>query len=128
VSDYKPAERAPQKLKKKDAGAHTVLLEPNVDILAGLGKVKPPNQALVGFAAETENLIENAKDKLVRKNLDFIVANDLAQKGSGFGCDTNAVKIIERNGDVTSLPSMTKEQVASEIWDRVERLLAGATN
>jgi phosphopantothenoylcysteine decarboxylase/phosphopantothenate--cysteine ligase len=90
--------------------------------------VKPPNQALVGFAAETENLLENAKDKLVRKNLDFIVANDLAQKGCGFGCDTNQVKIIDRNGAVTDLPPMTKEQVASKIWDRVERLLAGGAN
>jgi phosphopantothenoylcysteine decarboxylase/phosphopantothenate--cysteine ligase len=128
VSDYRPAERAPQKLKKKEAEAHTVLLEPNADILAGLGKVKPPNQVLVGFAAETENIVENAKGKLVRKNLDFIVANDLAQKGCGFGHDTNEVRIIERNGAVTNLPPMTKEQVASEIWDRIERLLAGGKN
>jgi phosphopantothenoylcysteine decarboxylase/phosphopantothenate--cysteine ligase len=124
VSDYRPLENAPQKLKKV-AEALTVLLEPNPDILAGLGKVKPPTQVLVGFAAETEDLIENAKDKLVRKNLDFIVANDLAKKGCGFGCDTNEVKIIERSGAVTDLPPMTKEQVASEIWDRVERLLGG---
>jgi phosphopantothenoylcysteine decarboxylase/phosphopantothenate--cysteine ligase len=128
VSDFRPAERALNKLKKKEAEAHTVLLEPNSDILAALGEVKPANQALVGFAAETENLIENAKDKLVRKNLDFIVANDLSQEGCGFGCDTDEVKIIERNGAVTNLPPMTKEQVASEIWDRVERLFAGGKN
>src|SRR5208337_1425271 len=125
VSDYRPSQRAPQKLKKV-AEAHTVLLEPNPDILAALGDIKPPTQVLVGFAAETENLLENARDKLVRKNLDFIVANDLSKTGSGFGCDTNEVKIIERNGAVTDLPSLTKEQVASEIWDRVERLLGGA--
>ena len=95
VSDYRPSEKAPQKLKKA-AEATTVLLEPNPDILAALGEIKPPTQVLVGFAAETENLLENAKDKLVRKNLDFIVANDLSKKGSGFGCDTNEVKIIER--------------------------------
>ncbi len=127
VSDYRPAQRAAGKLKKKDSGAHTVLLEPNADILAGLGKVKPPAQVLVGFAAETENLLENAKEKLLKKNLDFIVANDLTQQGSGFGCDTNEVKIIEDNGAVANLASMTKEQVASEIWDRVEGLFAGET-
>ncbi|MGO9315607.1 MAG: bifunctional phosphopantothenoylcysteine decarboxylase/phosphopantothenate--cysteine ligase CoaBC [Syntrophobacteraceae bacterium] len=125
VSDYRPSQRAPQKLKKVTE-AHTVLLEPNPDILAALGDIKPPAQVLVGFAAETENLLENAKGKLIRKNLDFIVANDLSKSGSGFGCDTNEVKIIERNGAVTDLPPLTKEQVASEIWDRVERLLGGA--
>ena len=124
VSDYRPSEKAPQKLKKVP-DAHTVLLEPNPDILAGLGENKPPTQVLVGFAAETENLLKNAKDKMVRKNLDLIVANDLTRKGCGFGCDTNEVKIIERSGAVTDLPPMTKEQVASEIWDRVERLLGG---
>jgi phosphopantothenoylcysteine decarboxylase/phosphopantothenate--cysteine ligase len=105
-----------------------VLLEPNPDILAALGEVKPPTQVLVGFAAETENLLKNAKDKLVRKNLDFIVANDLSKKGCGFGCDTNEVTIIERSGAVIDLAPMTKEEVASEIWDRVERLLTGGKN
>ncbi len=127
VSDYRPSEKAPQKLKKSPEGL-TVLLEPNPDILAALGKVKPPAQVLVGFAAETENLLENAKDKLVRKNLDFIVANDLSRKGSGFGCDTNEVKIIERSGAVSDLALMTKEQLASTIWDRVEHFLAGGNN
>jgi phosphopantothenoylcysteine decarboxylase/phosphopantothenate--cysteine ligase len=122
VSDYRPSEKAPQKLKKA-AEELTILLEPNPDILAALGKVKPPSQVLVGFAAETENVVENAKDKLVRKNLDFIAANDLSREGSGFGCDTNEVKIIERSGAVSELAPMTKEEVASEIWDRVERLL-----
>ena len=124
VSDYKPSEQAPQKLKKKHVG-HTVRLHPNPDILAGLGKKKQPAQVLVGFAAETQNLVENARDKLVRKNLDFIVANDLAQHGSGFGCDTNEVKILERGGGIVELPPLTKEQVAAEVWDRVERLFPG---
>lgn len=123
VSDYRPSQKAPQKLKKSPQGV-SALLEPNPDILATLGEIKPPAQVLVGFAAETENLLENAKDKLVRKNLDFIVANDLTRKGSGFGCDTNEVKIIERGGAVTNLAPMTKDQVASRIWDRVEALLA----
>ena len=121
VSDYRPSEKAPQKLKKVAKGLK-VLLEPNPDILAGLGEVKRPGQVLVGFAAETENLLENAKDKLVRKNLDFIVANDLSREGCGFGCDTNEVKIIERSGVVRELTPMTKEEVAAEIWDRVELL------
>jgi phosphopantothenoylcysteine decarboxylase/phosphopantothenate--cysteine ligase len=127
VSDYRPWGKSPQKLKKV-AEELAVLLEPNPDILAALGEVKPTTQVLVGFAAETENLLKNAKDKLVRKNLDFIVANDLSKKGSGFGCDTNEVTIIERSGAVIDLAPMTKEDVASEIWDRVERLLAGVKN
>ena len=127
VSDYRPSEKSPQKLRKV-AEELTVHLEPNPDILAALGKVKPPNQVLVGFAAETENLLKNAKDKLVRKNLDFIVANDLSKQGSGFGCDTNEVTIIERSGAVIDLVPMTKEDVASQIWDRVERFLAGGKN
>jgi phosphopantothenoylcysteine decarboxylase/phosphopantothenate--cysteine ligase len=124
VSDYRPCEKASQKLKKTAHGLN-VLLEPNPDILAALGEVKPPSQVLVGFAAETENLIENAKEKMARKNLDFIVANDLTREGSGFGCDTNEVKIIQRDGVVSGLAPMTKDEVASQIWDRVELLLAG---
>ncbi|MFZ0928639.1 MAG: bifunctional phosphopantothenoylcysteine decarboxylase/phosphopantothenate--cysteine ligase CoaBC [Syntrophobacteraceae bacterium] len=127
VSDYRPSEKFPHKLKKV-AEELRVILEPNPDILAALAEVKPPTQVLVGFAAETEDLLKNAKDKLVRKNLDFIVANDLSQKGSGFGCDTNEVTIIERSGAVIGLAPMTKEVVASEIWDRVERFLAGGKN
>ncbi|MGA2937649.1 MAG: bifunctional phosphopantothenoylcysteine decarboxylase/phosphopantothenate--cysteine ligase CoaBC [Syntrophobacteraceae bacterium] len=127
VSDYRPSEKSPQKLRKV-AEELTVRLEPNPDILAALGKVKPRTQVLVGFAAETENVLKSAKDKLVRKNLDFIVANDLSRKGSGFGCDTNEVTIIERSGAVIDLAPMTKEDVASEIWDRVERFLAGVKN
>lgn len=127
VSDYRPAQKTPQKQKKAAQGLK-ILLEPNPDILAALGEVKPPAQVLVGFAAETENLVENAKSKLAGKNLDFIVANDLTRKGSGFGCDTNEVKIIERNGAISDLAPMTKDEVASEIWDRIERLFAGKRN
>jgi phosphopantothenoylcysteine decarboxylase / phosphopantothenate---cysteine ligase len=127
VSDYRPSEKSPQKLKKV-AEELTVIFEPNPDILAALGEIKRPAQVLVGFAAETENLLKNAQDKLLRKNLDFIVANDLSKKGSGFGCETNEVTIIERSGAVTGLAPMTKEAVASEIWDRVERFLEGGKN
>ncbi len=127
VSDYRPAERTAQKLKKAAIGLN-IVLEPNPDILAALGEVKPRSQVLVGFAAETENLLANAKDKLIRKNLDFIVANDLTRQGCGFGCDTNEVKIIERSGAVSDLAPMSKDGVASQIWDRVELLLADEKN
>lgn len=123
VSDYRPAQSAPQKLKKS-SDRQMLLLEPNPDILAELGKNKTDSQVLVGFAAETENLLENAKEKLVRKNLDLIVANDLTKQGSGFGTDTNEVKILDRNGTVTDLPPLTKEEVAAQVWDRVERIFS----
>ena len=125
VGDYRPGQAFDQKVKKLDGKLSVTLLK-NPDILACLGRERREGQVLIGFAAETENLVENATDKLVRKNLDFIVANSLVQLGSGFGCDTNEVKIISRNGDVEELPRMTKEKVAGAILDRVELLLARA--
>ncbi|MGC9194599.1 MAG: bifunctional phosphopantothenoylcysteine decarboxylase/phosphopantothenate--cysteine ligase CoaBC [Syntrophobacteraceae bacterium] len=127
VSDYRPSQISGQKIKKSAEG-FSVGFEPNPDILAFLGEKKPPGQVLVGFAAETENVFENAKDKLIRKNLDLIVANDLTKEGAGFGFDTNQVKIIGRNQEVSDLAVMTKDEVACEIWDRVERLLSGGGN
>ena len=127
VSDYRPLEKSANKMKKSSEGL-TARFEPNPDILASLGAAKPPGQVLVGFAAETENLARNARDKLIRKNLDFIVANDLTREGAGFASDTNKVQIIGRSGEVSDLALMTKEEVASEIWDRVERLLSGGKN
>lgn len=124
VSDYRPLVAAPQKIKKS-VGEHHVELVKNPDILALLGKSRQGSgrPVLVGFAAETENLIENATEKLINKNLDFIVANNLTQEGSGFGTDTNQVKIIDRSGTVTELPCLSKEEVAERILDRVEALL-----
>lgn len=124
VGDYRPSQAADQKIKK-GPGSQVVTLEPNPDILAALGRSKPASQVLVGFAAETENILENARTKLIRKNLDFIVANDLCKKGSGFACDTNEVTILDRTGKRVDLPPMTKEEVASEVWNRVEQLMAG---
>lgn len=125
VSDYRPLDPAPQKIKKAP-GDLTVTLTRNPDILASLGQTRSERKPkiLVGFAAETENLIENATQKLRRKNLDFIVANDLDQRGSGFACDTNQVRIIDCSGRTTDLPCMTKEEVAGHVWDMVERLMA----
>jgi phosphopantothenoylcysteine decarboxylase/phosphopantothenate--cysteine ligase len=126
VSDYRPASREPQKVKKT-GDEMTVHLVKNPDILAQLGKSRSVTnpQVLVGFAAETQDLIENAKEKLRQKNLDFIVANDLTRQGSGFGVDTNEVKIIDRAGNVSALPFMTKEEVAGHILDRVGKLFEG---
>ncbi|MGC8491589.1 MAG: bifunctional phosphopantothenoylcysteine decarboxylase/phosphopantothenate--cysteine ligase CoaBC [Syntrophobacteraceae bacterium] len=126
VSDYRPAQRSEHKVKKSGK-EESLLLELNPDILASLGERKPSGQVLVGFAAETENIVENAAEKLDRKNLDLIVANDVTRQGAGFGAETNAVKIIGRNAETSDLPLMTKDEVASQIWDRVERLLWSRT-
>jgi phosphopantothenoylcysteine decarboxylase/phosphopantothenate--cysteine ligase len=124
VGDYRPAHVAAQKIKK-GADELTLQLIKNPDILASLGRSRPPGsrQALVGFAAETEHLLENAREKLTRKNLDFIVANNLTESGSGFGTDTNQVKIIDRSGAVEELPTLPKEEVAARILNRVESIL-----
>jgi phosphopantothenoylcysteine decarboxylase/phosphopantothenate--cysteine ligase len=120
VSDYRPKKRAQEKIKKIKA-RESLELEKTEDILLRLGKLKQ-GQILVGFAAETEDLLENAKAKLRQKNLDFIVANDLTAANAGFGSDTNEVSILWPGGEVENLPSKSKEVIAMEIWDRVERL------
>jgi phosphopantothenoylcysteine decarboxylase/phosphopantothenate--cysteine ligase len=125
VGDYRPADVAPQKIKK-GAVELTLQLVRNPDILASLGRSRPPGagQVLVGFAAETENLLENAREKLIQKNLDLIVANNLTESGAGFGADTNRVKIMDRTGAVEELPILSKDEVAGRILDRVESILA----
>lgn len=124
VGDYRPLQAAPQKLKKNARELHITLVD-NPDILAQLGRLRHELnvQVLVGFAAETENLMANATEKLQKKNLDLIVANNLMQSGSGFGCDTNVVKILNRSGAVYELPCLSKEQVADHIWDRIEKII-----
>ena len=119
VSDYRPAEIAAQKIKKDD-GPLTISMVKNPDILAELGALKKDNSCiLVGFAAETEKLTGNAKEKLQRKNLDLIVANDVTRKDSGFEADTNQVQIIFRDGRVEDLPLMSKDSLADQILDRI---------
>ncbi len=120
VSDYRPKEAAAQKIKKLSAET-TLSLERTPDIL-GEGKKHKGQRIYVGFAAETENLIRNAKEKLEGKNLDLIVANDVSQPGAGFEVDTNIVKIIHRSGKVEKLPLLSKEEVADQILDRVVKL------
>lgn len=120
VSDYRPKEVATQKIKKLSAQT-TLSLERTPDIL-GEGKKHKGKRIYVGFAAETENLIRNAKEKLKGKDLDFIVANDVSQPGAGFEVDTNIVKIIHRSGKVEKLPLLSKEEVADQILDRVVKI------
>jgi phosphopantothenoylcysteine decarboxylase/phosphopantothenate--cysteine ligase len=97
-------------------------LEKTEDILREIGKRKG-NRVLIGFAAETENLIANARKKLTEKNLDLIVVNDVTKPGAGFGLDTNQVKILYLSGEVKDLPLMSKEEVSQLILDEVVKLL-----
>ncbi len=114
VADYRPVMAAEQKLKKK--GERLILeLEPTEDILAGLGGRKKSTQILVGFAAETEKLLEHAEDKLKRKNLDWIIANDVSRSESGFESDKNQAVILGRNGAKTVIPLQSKKEMAETI-------------
>jgi phosphopantothenoylcysteine decarboxylase/phosphopantothenate--cysteine ligase len=120
VADFRPSKRADTKIKKK-SGPLTLTLERNPDILAEIGRIKE-GRILIGFAMESENLVENAKAKLMKKNLDLIVANDVKQSGAGFQTDTNIVKILDRTGGIEELPLMNKMEVAGRILDRAKRL------
>ncbi len=117
VADYRPAEVAPNKIKKKE-GPLTIKLVRNPDIISEIGEQKG-NRILVGFAMESENLIENAKGKLLAKNMDMIIANDLTQEGAGFQTDTNIIKILDRDGGIEALPIMDKVDAANRILDRI---------
>ena len=123
VSDYRPKARAPQKVKKEQT-VESLVLERTEDILLRLGEFKG-RQILVGFAAETEKLVEHARAKLRLKNLDLIIANDLTAADAGFASDTNRVTILWPDGRAESLPLQDKDLVAGEVWDRVEGLWKG---
>jgi phosphopantothenoylcysteine decarboxylase/phosphopantothenate--cysteine ligase len=114
VADYRPETISPQKIKK-NGSAPTIALVENEDILAWIGKSKRPDQTLVGFAAESENLLANANKKLQGKNLDWIVANDITAAGAGFDADTNIATLISRDGAQTPLPKMSKREMAERI-------------
>ncbi len=120
VADLTPKNPSDQKIKKNDSSG-TLELAPTEDILKGLGHDKG-NKILVGFAAETQDLLKNAKMKLENKNLDMIVANDVSRRDAGFAVDTNLVRIIEKGGKESELPLMGKEEVADAILDRVREL------
>jgi len=121
VSDYRPKVISEKKLKKSGSSL-SLELERTQDILEEIGK-KKGDRILIGFAAETEDLIANANKKLKKKNLDFIVANDVGKPGGGFGADTNQVKIIYPSGKIKDLPLMSKEEVSQFILDDVVNLL-----
>ena len=122
VADFRPKAPADQKIKKH-GGAPDVILEPTPDILAGLGKAKRPGQVLVGFAAETNDLREHALDKLRRKNLDCIVANDVSAPGVGFEHDTNAVTIFGADGSEVVVALSDKRLIARAVLGRAAHFL-----
>lgn len=121
VSDYRPKEASTHKIKK--TGDNLILeLVPNPDILKSLGERKT-HQILVGFAAETQNVVEYAEDKIRKKNLDFIVANNIAKAGAGFKGDTNIATIIERDGTMTEYKQMYKTELGNVILDKLKMYL-----
>lgn len=121
VADYRPEIEHKEKIKKSDNNL-TLKLVSNKDILKSLGKIKN-EKVLVGFAAETENLIDYAKEKLVKKNLDFIVANDISEQGAGFGVDTNIISIINSNNEIALYPKMSKIELADIILTEAKKYL-----
>ena len=118
VADFRPVQVAEGKIKKHN-GIPEITLEPTPDILASLGAGKPAGQTLVGFAAETDDVIANAKGKLQRKNLDLIVANDVSAPGVGFGHDTNAVTILSADGQQIQVELADKNSIATAVLDSV---------
>lgn len=128
VADFKPREVDGQKIKKiHPEDGMTVVLDQNPDILKTLGSVKK-KQFLVGFAAETQNLLENAAAKVKKKNLDMIVANDVSMKGAGFNTDTNIVKFLYPDGKIEALEILSKDDVAEILLDRVMEKRSGKAN
>lgn len=126
VADYRPKAAQSRKIKKSEAGA-TLALEPTPDILTEVGRRKG-RCILVGFAAETEELIANAKQKLLRKGLDLVVANDVTLPGAGFDADTNVVTLVGADGKIEELPQLPKREVADRILDRVVTLVGRMQN
>ncbi|MGE0825434.1 MAG: bifunctional phosphopantothenoylcysteine decarboxylase/phosphopantothenate--cysteine ligase CoaBC [Candidatus Binatia bacterium] len=126
VADYRPAQVAAQKIKKRD-GKFVIEMARNPDILAELGRQKG-SRLLVGFATETEEVLENAVRKLRSKNLDMIVANDVTQAGAGFAHDTNIVTLIDRTERMETFPLMSKDDVAHTVYDRLLALRKAAAS
>jgi phosphopantothenoylcysteine decarboxylase/phosphopantothenate--cysteine ligase len=124
VSDYRPASVAAEKLKKSDAALSLELVR-TPDILNGLGAAKG-GHVLVGFAAETRDLLRHAREKLQAKNLDLIVANDVSAEGSGFAAETNAATILRPDGTQADVPLGTKRALAERILDEVKAIRTGA--
>jgi phosphopantothenoylcysteine decarboxylase/phosphopantothenate--cysteine ligase len=124
VADYRPSCVAQHKIKKGTDSA-CIELEPNPDILAQIGMEKT-GQIVVGFAAETHDLLRHAQDKLQRKNLDMLVANDVTAPGAGFDVETNVVKFLHADGRVEDMPQSSKVEVAHALLDRVRACIVTA--
>lgn len=123
-SDYKPTHFSDKKIKKEiGKDIMEIDFEKNPDIAAYFGAKKKKNQLIVGFAAETDDLLENATKKIQTKNLDFIIANDVTMEGAGFEVDTNIVSIIYKDGTIENLPIMEKSELAKIIIDRIKNIL-----
>ncbi|MFA7622056.1 MAG: phosphopantothenoylcysteine decarboxylase, partial [Aminobacteriaceae bacterium] len=118
VGDFRPSSLRQEKIKRGSSDTISVELIQNTDIAAALGKQKREGQILIGFAAESHDILQNAALKIKNKNLDFIVANDITDPNSGFGVDTNSVRILGADGS-SSEYSGPKEDVAEEIWNVV---------
>jgi phosphopantothenoylcysteine decarboxylase/phosphopantothenate--cysteine ligase len=124
VADFYPVEAAAQKIKKTEDQL-TLQLNRTPDILVEVARLREAGRGpkvVVGFAAETEDLLANAREKLERKGLDLIAANDVSAADAGFAVDTNRVTLLSADGGAEPLPLMTKDEVAHEIWDRIRRL------
>ncbi len=130
VSDFKPKNKSKQKIKKDNPNSYFLNLEKNNDILEYLGKSnKLRPKLVVGFSAETENLVENSVNKLNQKYCDIIVANDVSKKETGFNVDHNKISIIEKNGKIENIPKNTKKYIAGKIAKKIiDKLLINDKN
>jgi len=122
VADFTPAEISGEKLKKERTGL-LLKLKPTIDIAEKLGQAKQPGQILAGFALETDNELDNAKGKLVKKNLDLIILNSLREEGAGFEHDTNKITIIDRNNIIDKFELKSKEEAAVDILQKIISLI-----
>ncbi len=122
VADFTPQNPAYEKIKKKSVDGANITCKRTVDILTNLGKNKRENQFICGFSMETENVIENSREKLVKKNVDMIVANNLREEGAGFKTDTNIVTVITRE-DSETLPIMSKQEVSYSILSKIANIM-----
>jgi phosphopantothenoylcysteine decarboxylase/phosphopantothenate--cysteine ligase len=122
VADFTPVEVARNKIKKGKTG-FLLRLKPTTDIAETLGKTKTHSQVLAGFALETDNELDNAKEKLFRKNLDIIVLNSLNESGAGFGYDTNKITLIDRNNNIDKFELKSKEEAAKDILNKIVTII-----
>lgn len=117
VADYRAKEVAPNKMKKNSEEEISIELVKNPDILAKISKTRRKNQLVVGFCAESENILENAKEKITKKGCDFLIANDISRSDIGFSSDYNEVYIIDKSGNVQKIEKSTKKQIARKIFE-----------